>query len=161
MSPYKKLSQISTNILNDFTYITAVGTISGNPHITETAISYDIAVSQYVKTASQGAYETFIITAFHSPQNKYVLSHTKVYHPGSRIKIDGALELYDNSLYCDLHNSTFVVPKSTHNNSNNNSSNNSNNNNNNDIKTPSSSNRAVVCQIGIYGILNIIIVNML
>ena len=109
----KKLPINSPNPLNDFTYITAIGSVTGSPHITETTASYDITVSQYVKTVSQGAYETFIVTAFHSPQNKYLLSHTKVYHPGSRVKIDGPVELYENILYCDVQNSTFVIPKST------------------------------------------------
>ena len=46
-----------------------MGSINGNLHITETTISYNIAISQYIKTA---IYETFIVTAFHSPQNNNV-----------------------------------------------------------------------------------------
>ena len=77
---------------------------------------------------------------FHPPSISVTKSRTKIYHPGSQVKIDGALELYDNTLYCDLHNSMFVVPKLTHNNNN-------NNNSSSNITTPPSSSRANTVRI--------------
>jgi len=67
----------------------AVTAIAGKPNITETTVSFDVSLSQYIKTNTGGTYQPFTITAFHSTKNKYLLSRTKVYNTGSQIKIEG------------------------------------------------------------------------
>jgi hypothetical protein len=109
----RKISLDPSSLPHDFTYVTAVGTIAGKPNITETTVSFDVSLSQFVKTNTGGAYQPFTITVFHSTKNKHLLNRTKVYNIGSRIKIEGAVELYKNTIYCELQHSTFVIPKSS------------------------------------------------
>ena len=107
----RKIFLNPSSIPHDFTYVTAIGTISGKPNITETTVSFDVSLSQYVKTNTGGTYQPFTVTAFHSTKIKHLLNRTKVYNTGSRIKIEGAVELYNNTIYCELQHSTFVIPK--------------------------------------------------
>lgn len=100
-------------IPHDFTHVTAVGTVTGAPNITETTASFDVSLSQYIKTNTGGVYQPFTVTAFHSIKNTRLLNRTKVYNSGTRIKIEGAVELYNDIIYCEVQNSTFVIPKNT------------------------------------------------
>ena len=68
---------------------------------------------QYVKTNTGSTYQPFTVTAFHSTKNTHLLNRTKVYNSGTRIKVEGAVELYNDTIYCELKNSTFVIPKNT------------------------------------------------
>jgi len=96
-------------------------------------VSFDVSLSQYVKTNTGGTYQPFTVTAFHSTKIKHLLNRTKVYNNGFRIKIEGAVELYNNTIYCELQHSTFVIPK-----------NNTANNDKNSPVSPSSSRRAAI-----------------
>jgi len=109
----RKISLDPSSIPHDFTYVTAVGTIASKPNITETTVSFDVSLSQYVKTSTGGTYQPFTVTAFHSTKSKHLLNRTKVYNVGSRVKIEGAVELYNNIIYCELQHATFVIPKNT------------------------------------------------
>src|SRR5690348_16228670 len=116
---HKKLMS-PARTLEKFTYVTAVGTIPSKPNITDATVSFDVNLSQYVKTNTGGAYQPFTVTAFHSTKIKHLLNRTKIYNVGSRVKIEGAVELYNNIIYCELQHATFVVPKNNISNNNNN-----------------------------------------
>ncbi|CAG8474976.1 7241_t:CDS:2 [Paraglomus brasilianum] len=45
-----KISLDPSSIPHDFTYVTAIGAIASKPNITETTVSFDVSLSQYVKT---------------------------------------------------------------------------------------------------------------
>ena len=64
-----------------------------------------------LKPIQGGTYQPFTVTAFHSTKIKHLLNRTKVYNNGFRIKIEGAVELYNNTIYCELQHSTSVIPK--------------------------------------------------
>jgi len=137
----RKISLDPSFIPYDFTYVTAIGTISSKPNITEETISFDINLSQYVKTNSGGEYQPFTVTAFHSTKIKHLINRTKVYNVGSRVKIEGTVELYNNIIFCELQHSTFVVPKNTSNDAN------TNTNTNTTISSPSSRRAVIVRSI--------------
>ena len=114
----RKILLAPSSIPQDFTYVTAVGTVVSKPNITEETVSFDISLSQYIKTNTGGTYQPFTVTTFHSTKIKHLFSRTKIYNVGSRIKIEGAVELYNNIIYCELQHATFVIPKSASNNTN-------------------------------------------
>ena len=87
--------------------------ITDKPIITDTTASFDVSLSQYVKTNTGSTYQPFTATAFHSTKNKHLLNRTAIYNSGSRIKIEGAVELYNEHIYCELQNSSFVIPKNS------------------------------------------------
>jgi len=58
----RKISLDPSSIPHDFTYVTAVGTIASKPNITETTVSFDVNLSQYVKTNAESAYQPFIMS---------------------------------------------------------------------------------------------------
>ena len=103
----------TSSLPHDFTYVTAVRTITDKPIITDTTASFDVSLSQYVKTNTGSTYQPFTVTAFHSTKNKHLLNRTAIYNSGSRIKIEGAVELYNEHIYCELQNSSFVIPKNS------------------------------------------------
>ncbi|CAG8622988.1 2702_t:CDS:1 [Paraglomus brasilianum] len=41
------------------------------------------------------------------------INRTKVYNVGSRVKVEGAAELHNNIIYCELQHVTFVILKNT------------------------------------------------
>ena len=97
--PHQKNLLRPSFLPHDFTYVTAVRTITDKPIITDTTASFDVSLSQYVKTNTGSTYQPFTVTAFHSTKNKHLLNRTAIYNSGSRIKIEGAVELYNEHIY--------------------------------------------------------------
>ncbi|CAG8645053.1 9245_t:CDS:1, partial [Paraglomus brasilianum] len=64
-----------------------------------TTASFDVSLSQYVKTNTRSTYQPFTVTAFHSTKNTRLLIRTKVYNSGTHIKIEGAVELRSIAKY--------------------------------------------------------------
>ncbi|CAG8660119.1 10402_t:CDS:2, partial [Paraglomus brasilianum] len=93
-------------------YTFTIGTIASKPNITETTVSFDVSLSQYVKTNTESPCQPFTVTAFHSTKIKHLLNRTKVHNVGSRVKIEDAVELHNN-IICELQHATFVIPKNT------------------------------------------------